>query len=126
VRLILYAVVGSVLIAGPAFAQCFKPDADGQVAEGRLAIVQARDAAGRVERPYILRLTNRACMDADDMGDAVANVGTIHVYAASDNLQAAMRRLVGVTVSVRGRPFHRHTSHHHAPIMMEISEISAR
>jgi hypothetical protein len=40
-------------------------------------------------------------------------------------VHARIDRCLGKDVMVRGRPFGAHTAHHHAPIVMEISEIDA-
>jgi Domain of unknown function (DUF4431) len=115
-----------VSLATSAAAACLKANAEGQTAQGELTIGRARDAAGRPERPYILRLTSNACLDADDPDDVVKSTRTIHVFPAQEKLQLTFRRLVGKPVAVRGSPFIAHTSHHHAPIVMQVSEISPR
>jgi hypothetical protein len=109
-----------------ATADCLKANAEGQVAQGRLTIARAHDAAGRVERPYILRLTAAACLDGSDPEDVVKSTRTIHVYPGNDKLAPAFRRLVGRSVVVHGSPFGQITAHHHAPIVMAVSEIAAR
>jgi hypothetical protein len=59
-------IVAAVLLAAPAAAQCMKDDAPGEIAEGQLTIGNARDAAGRPERPYILRLPVATCLASAD------------------------------------------------------------
>jgi Domain of unknown function (DUF4431) len=115
-----------VSLATSAAAACLKANVEGQTAQGELTIGRARDAAGRPERPYILRVTSNACLDADDPDDVVKSTRTIHVFPAQEKLQLTFRRLVGKPVAVRGSPFTAHTSHHHAPIVMQVSEISPR
>src|SRR5579859_2883934 len=83
-------------------AQCLKDNVEGQSAAGQLTVMRAQDAAGRPERPYILRLTATACLDADDPDDAVKSTRTIHVFPGEPNLQPAFHRLVGKMVVVRG------------------------
>jgi len=111
-------------LASSAVAECLKANVDRQAAQGRLTVGRARDAAGRPERPYILRLTSNACLDGDDPDEIVKSTRTIHVYPGEDKLGSTFRRLVGKTVDVRGNPFPAHTSHHHAPIVMGVSEIA--
>jgi hypothetical protein len=113
-------------LALPAAAACLKSGGEGQTAQGQLTIGRAQDAAGRPEKPYILQLTASACLDADDPDDAVKSTRTIHVFPTDEKLQPVFRRLVGKTVVVRGNPFIAHTAHHHAPIVMQVDEISAR
>jgi hypothetical protein len=123
IRFISLIVVAIGSIASSASAQCMKDGAPAQVAEGRLTVAQAKDAAGRPQRPYILRLPTAACLDAQDPDDRVKSTMTIHVYPAESRLARDLRRMVGKTVLVRGRPFAAHTAHHHAPIVMEVTEI---
>jgi Domain of unknown function (DUF4431) len=113
-----------VPLATSATAECLKANVEGQTAQGQLTIGRARDAAGRPEKPYILRLTSNACLDADEPDDVVKSTRTIHVFPAEEKLRPTFRRLVGKPVAVRGSPFTAHTSHHHAPIVMQVTEVS--
>jgi hypothetical protein len=115
-----------VPLATSATAECLKANVEGQTAQGQLTVGRARDAAGRPEKPYILRLTSNACLDADEPDDVVKSTRTIHVFPAEEKLRPTFRRLVGKPVAVRGSPFTAHTSHHHAPIVMQVTEISPR
>jgi Domain of unknown function (DUF4431) len=115
-----------VPLATSAVAECLKSNVEGQSAQGQLAIGRARDAAGRPETPYILRLASNACLDANNRDQAVRRARTIHIFPADEKLRPAFRRLVGKTVVVRGSPFIAHTAHHHAPIVMQVTEINAR
>lgn len=124
-RLVVYAAAFAAMLA-PAEAACLKDTADVESAEGRLTVVAARDAAGRRERPYILALSSPACLTASDPEDSVEATRTIHVFPANPRIQAAMAALVGKAIVVRGRVFPAHTSHHHAPIVMEIAEVAVR
>jgi len=106
--------------------ECLKPMVDGQAAQGRLTVGRAKDAAERPERPYILRLASAVCLDGNDSMEQVESTRTIHVFPADDKLTPSFERLIGKSVVVRGSPFSRHTSHHHAPIVMKVSEIRQR
>jgi hypothetical protein len=121
-----FACVAVVSFATSALAECLKPNVDGQSAEGRLTISKAEDAAGRPERPYILRLAADACLDANEVDEAVKNTRTVHVFTFDEKLQPALRRAVGKLVVVHGSPFAAETAHHHAPIVMKITEINLR
>jgi hypothetical protein len=118
--------LAAALLATPAQAECLKSNVDDQAAQGQLTVIRAKDAAGRTERPYILQLRANACLDAADPDDAVKSTRTIHVFPADAKLQPAFKRLIGKSVTVRGNPFIAHTAHHHAPIVMQVTEISAR
>ena len=94
-----------------------------QIVEGRLSIGRFRDAAGRPETAFIVRLPVPTCLSAKDPEFRVKSARTVHIYSSDAQIHAQIRGLVGKTVLVRGRPFNGHTSHHHAPIVMEVSEI---
>ena len=113
-------------LASSAVAECLKSNVEGQSTEGRLAIGRARDAAGRPETPYILRLASNACLDANNRDQAVRRARTIHIFPAYEKLRPAFRRLVGKIVVVRGSPFIAPTAHHHARIVMHVTQINAR
>jgi hypothetical protein len=112
----------SVLMAGPASA-CMSDQSDKEIAEGKLSIGAARDAAGRREKPYILTLPTPACLTASDPADSVKSTRKIHIFSSQGKVHSQIARLVGKSVLVRGRPFAAHTAHHHAPIVMDITEI---
>jgi Domain of unknown function (DUF4431) len=121
---LVLALLALVLLAAPAAAdRCMQFDVPQQIAEGRLAIGHFKDAADRPETAYILRLPVAACLSAEDPEFRVARAHTIHVFSSDEKVRARIGRLVGKDVMVRGRPFGAHTAHHHAPIVMEISEI---
>ncbi len=119
----LLAGVALALLGAAANAACLKDNADGQTAEGTLTVTRAKDAAGRTERPYILRLAADACLETQDPEDAVKATRTIHVYPSDEKDEPAFRRLVGKMVTVSGNPFAAHTAHHHAPIVMRVEDI---
>jgi hypothetical protein len=124
------ALFGGALLAvfgaDPAPAACLKASADGQAIEGRLVTGRFRDAAERREEAYILELTAPACLEGTEESDQVNSTRRIHVYPHDEKLGAAMRRLVGKTVRIKGNPFGQHTAHHHAPIVMEVADIAPR
>jgi hypothetical protein len=92
-------------------------------AEGTLSIGKFEDAAGRPKQAYILTLPAPTCLSGSEAMDNVANVRTIHVYSFDEATLAGIKRLVGKNVQVRGTLFGAHTAHHHAPIVMDVSEI---
>jgi uncharacterized protein DUF4431 len=102
---------------------CMSDQSETEIAEGRLSITLRRDAAGRPERPYILSLVVPACLTAKDPEDSVKSTRTIHIFSSQEKVHAKIGKLVGKTVLVRGKAFAGHTSHHHAPIVMDISDI---
>ncbi len=106
-----------------AAAACMKADRAGEVAEGRLTQRMFRDAAGRQEPAFILTLPDSTCLSGVDETDNVQGARTIHLYSSDDSVNRIIKRFVGKTVLVRGRAFGAATMHHHAPIVMDISEI---
>lgn len=104
-------------------AECMRANQAGEIVEGTLSLGEFEDAAGRPEQAYILALPVPTCLTGPDEMDNVEEVETIHLYSLDEALLASLKRLVGKTVHVRGTPFAAHTAHHHAPIVMEISEI---
>jgi Domain of unknown function (DUF4431) len=111
------------LTATAASSACMTFDQAGQIAEGRLSVGRFKDAADRPESAFILRLPVATCLDASDPEFRVKSTRTIHVYSTDERTSAQINRFVGKTVLVRGRPFGAHTAHHHAPIVMDITEI---
>ena len=106
--------------------RCLSDRSTTELARGKLVILSAHDAAGRPETAYILNLQTSACLMAEEQEDNVKSASTIHIFGRNDAVQARIASFVGRTVVVRGRPFPALTAHHHAPIVMEISTISAR
>ena len=121
--MLLAAGLVAVPLSIPAVAACLKANTDAQSAQGVLTVGSAKDANGRPERPYILRLQADACLDADEPDEAVKATRTIHVFPADEKVMPDFKRLVGKPVTVRGNPFPAHTAHHHAPIVMSIAAI---
>jgi len=101
-------------------------DGKAEQAVGALGIGEFKDAADRPESAFILRLPELACLDAEDPDFRVKDAESIHVYGADEAVHARIEQLAGKGVVVRGRPFGAHTSHHHAPIVMEVTEIEAQ
>ena len=118
----VWAGVTLALTATSALA-CMSDQSKQEIAEGKLAIASKRDAAGRLEKPYILTLPSPACLAATDPADSVKSTRTIHIFSTQDKVHAQIAQFIGKTVLVRGQPFAAHTAHHHAPIVMDISEI---
>ena len=124
-RAAAFALFTALIFFNPvsAHAECMSDDGDAEIAEGRLVVESAEDAAGREERPYILKLASPACLDTADDDDRVESTMTIHVFSTDAAVQARIAKLTGKSVLVRGKPFPAHTAHHHAPIVMDVAEI---
>lgn len=124
-RALLLTVAMLALLSAPASAACMKPG-NVETAEGHLTVGKFKDAAGRPETAFILRLPAAACLDGAEEDERVDATRTVHVYSATPAIQKTLRGLVGKTVRLRGKPFAQHTAHHHAPIVMEVLEAGAR
>lgn len=117
--------MGIGLIAHPALAgDCMKFDAEAQAVEGNFSTQEFLDSAGRMETAYILTLDSPTCLDAEDDEFRVLEAQTVHVYSTQKNLRHRLRDHIGETILLWGRPFGAHTSHHHAPIVMDVSKIN--
>lgn len=117
-------LISALLGAGPAFgANCMRSDGVDQHIQGRLRIGRFKDAADRPESAYILTLSKPACLAGDAPDTRVSATRTIHIYATKKAIQDGIKRAVGKSISVWGRPFAAHTAHHHAPIVMEITRL---
>lgn len=123
-RIFAFASLAAFLLATSATAnECMRSDADEEIAEGQLEVGHFQDAAGRPESSYILTLPVPTCLDANDPELSVGPTSTIHIYSSDETVHAQIQPFAGKTVLVRGRPFGAHTAHHHAPIVMDITEI---
>ncbi len=109
--------------AGAQAAPCMNDRGGVQTAEGKLEIGSFQDAAGRKETAFILTVQAPVCMDSDDADMRVKETRQIHVYSSQAALHKQLAGLKGRTVTVRGKVFGGHTSHHHAPIVMDVSKI---
>jgi hypothetical protein len=124
-RLVLVCLAVMAVGATAAQAQCMQAQKDAR-AEGRLTVGRFSDAAGRPETAYILRLSSNVCLDGAENEDAVKGTRRIHVFSSKDTISRRMQRLLGRKIVVFGQPFGAHTAHHHAPIVMDVSEVGKR
>lgn len=124
-RLVSLAAAATTLLLGASAhaAECMRANKDGEIAEGRVSAGRFQDAAGRPEQAYILTLPVATCLRGDGEEDNLDKVRRIHIYSTDAKVHGSIRRFVGKTVLVRGNAFAQHTAHHHAPIVMNITEI---
>jgi hypothetical protein len=111
--------------ASTASAECLTANQDGQLADGVLSLGTFEDANDRPEKAYILTLPAPTCLSGSDDMDKVSSADTIHIYSSDEAIAQSLKQLVGKKIKVKGSPFGAITAHHHAPIVMEITEISA-
>jgi Domain of unknown function (DUF4431) len=124
-RLGAFLCVAIVFIASPAWSACLQAEHEA-AAEGWLKSERFRDAANRPEKAYILHLDDAVCLEGSDAADKVEHARIIHVFSSKSDLSKRLKRFVGKSVRVRGKPFGALTAHHHAPIVMDVNEISER
>ena len=115
----LAALIGS----SAAHAVCMTGNQDGEIAKGTLSLGTFEDANEQPEKAFILTLPAPACLIGSDEMDNVPSADTIHIYSSDETVAQSLKQFVGKSVQVRGNPFGAHTAHHHAPIVMDISEI---
>jgi len=109
--------------SAPARAKCLSANVDRELIEGLVRIENFKDAAGRPNSAYILALSSPTCLSSSDPDERVDRSRTIHIFASEDRVHASIKRFVGQSVQVRGRPSPAHTVHHRAPIIMDVSKI---
>lgn len=84
------------------------------------------------EPTYILQLDQPVCAKGDEFLDENSKIDTIHVFPdVQDRLIKKfwknMRKMIGHRVTVEGNTaFGAHTGHHHAPLVLAITRITAR
>ena len=115
----LAALIGS----SAAHAVCMTGNQDGEIAKGTLSLGTFEDANEQPEKAFILTLPAPACLIGSDEMDNVPSADTIHIYSSDETVAQSLKQFVGKSVQGRGNPFGAHTAHHHAPIVMDISEI---
>ena len=123
-RLVL-TCLALILGAPAAQAQCMKQMGEAR-AEGSLTVGRFRDAAGRPETAYILRLNRPVCLDGAEDDEARKGTRKVHLFSPDAKMARNIQRLVGRNVIVYGAPFGQHTAHHHAPIVMTVTDIGTR
>lgn len=126
IRPMLIACAAALLAIEAQAAECVRADQNDQIAEGRLAAGSFQDAAGHRESAYILQLPVPTCLSGAEPQDNVKRASSIHIYSSDPAIQRSIRRHVGKTVLVRGSAFGAITAHHHAPIVMNITEIDTQ
>lgn len=118
-------LLSSVLQASA--TECLKAGADPQIVEGKLERITFVDEAyERTEKAFILVLAKPACLTGEDEYDHVESSPRIHVFSMDDKILRQLRLSIGGTIRVKGYPFGEQTAHHHAPIVMNVSEILRR
>jgi hypothetical protein len=105
---------------------CMRYDAGPQVIEGRLSVLEAKDAADRPETALILTPSSPTCLEAEKPEDAVPDAKSVHVFSSDAKVHEHLQGAVGATILVWGEPFPALTAHHHAPIVMDVSKIGPK
>lgn len=121
------SIIALCALSAPAVAgDCMRYGAGEQAVEGRMSVLETHDAADRPMTALILTPGSPTCLDADDAEDKVGEAASVHVYSSDPEVHERLQAAVGKTILVRGDPFPAHTAHHHAPIVMDVSEIGPR
>jgi hypothetical protein len=98
---------------GASAEECQRAGDEDAIAEGRL--VEKGDA-------LILKLPTPMCLSGSEPTDNVKSGAEIHVYSSDDDVDGALRAMVGKDVHLRGSLMGAVTKHHKAPIVMQVSE----
>ena len=112
---------GAGALAAPA---CLSDKGEQEQVAGKLSIGSAKDGAGRIERPFILKLDKPVCLNTQVASDNVESSATVHIFASDPKIATQLLRMVGKKVVAAGRPFAAHTVHHHAPVVMDVKQIA--
>ena len=120
-----FLCAAAVFAAAPAWSACMRAGHE-EAAEGWLKSERFKDAANRPESAYILHMDTANCLEGSDAFDKAEHARTIQIFSTKKDVGKRIRRFVGKAVRVRGTPFGAHTAHHHAPIVMDITEIAPR
>ena len=104
-------------------AECMHANDASEIAEGSLSQKTFEDAAGRPEKAFILTMPVPTCLSGTDESDNVKSSTTIHIYSSNDAVSKTIKKFLGKPVEVHGSAFGAITAHHHAPIVMDISDI---
>lgn len=80
------------------------------------------EAYNRTETAYLLFPAKSVCLNGEDY-DHVESARRIHVFSMDEAIMRKLRANLGRKVRVKGNAFGEHTAHHHAPIVMNITEI---
>ncbi len=111
-------------LSSAAAAQCVAAHEPGTTFEGALAQHTFTDAGGRSEKAFILTLSAPVCLSGTEEIDNVRSARTIHIFSSQDATARSLQRFVGGMVLIRGTAFGALTAHHHAPIVLDVSEIT--
>lgn len=115
------ALLALALFAATAAARaeedCLPANAPDAVAEGELRI---EDDA------FILELSEAICLEGEGDFDNVEPTRRVHIAPQDEKMVPDLKKLVGKTITVTGDMFGSHTQHHKAPIVMLITDASAK
>ncbi|HMK40224.1 MAG TPA: DUF4431 domain-containing protein [Methyloceanibacter sp.] len=123
-RLLLpFALTLLVLAPASAHAVCLHAGQATTIIEGVLSEGTFMDANDQPEKAFILTPLLPTCLIGDENIDASTQVGTVQIFSSNDQVAQILKNFVGKDVFVQGAPFGAHTTHHHAPIVMDITGI---
>ncbi len=114
-------------VCGQAEAACLLANRDGQEVKGRLdRVTFTTDAYNLKETAFIVSFATPICLDGEDEYDKVEKTTRVHVYSSDAKITKQLAASVGKIVDVKGTPFGEENMHHHAPIVLDVSEIVGR
>jgi hypothetical protein len=64
------------------------------------------------------------CLDSGDADSAIDSTTTIHIFSLDESIAASIKQFGGKDACA-WHALRAHTAHHHAPIVMDVSEIDA-
>jgi hypothetical protein len=112
--ILCFAAIAFTLIVGGAKAEeCQQAGDADAIAEGRLS--ERGDA-------LILKLPTPMCLKGSEPTDNVASSTELHVFSLDEDVDGALRSMVGKDVHLRGSFAGATTKFHKAPIVMQVDE----
>jgi Domain of unknown function (DUF4431) len=90
---------------------------------GKLTVVEAADAMGRIEKPFVLVLDEPACLPPKG---TETKTGEVQIFSGDKKLHEKIESFVGKKIVVTGEGFVSQTAHHHRPIVVDVKTIAPK
>jgi hypothetical protein len=78
------------------------------------------------ERTLILELDKPTCLKDDDFSETSNKIDRAQLYSSTEGLRQVIEASVGRKVIITGEGFGSHTGHHHAPLVIDVKQISVQ
>ncbi|MBS0250833.1 MAG: DUF4431 domain-containing protein [Proteobacteria bacterium] len=114
-----------ILFTSPVLAlDCVRTDAKITLSGSLSRQLFSSPFGGEDEQTLILKLRSPICLAGDDFSDPNNRFDRVQLYSTVSSITKALNATVGTDVTVEGNGFGAHTGHHHAPLVLEVTEIN--